>query len=90
MGNMEPIFVIKDVIMTGAKIVKDANVSIFLKCSNSGISSNAIAFKCADSLMCSILLNNKGKTLDLLCKIGSQMYLEQKKISIIINDVNYS
>ena len=88
MGNPEPTFVIKDVIITGSKIVKDAHVSVFLKCQNSGVSSNAIAFKCADSLMGSILLNNKGKTLDLLCKIGSQMYLGQKKVSIIIQDIN--
>ena len=33
------------------KIVKDVHVSVFLKCPQTGFSSNAIAFKCANSEM---------------------------------------
>ena len=87
-SNPEPVFLLKDVIITDRKIVKDSYVSVLLKCEQSGVAKNAICVKCVDSLMGSILLNNKGKTLDLLCKIGSQMYLGQKKVSIIIQDIS--
>ncbi len=83
--NQQPNFVIKDVVVVGSKIIKDAHIKFTFKSKYGGARFDAISFRSIGSDM-EMLLNQGSRTVDILCKIDVQWFANKYRPSVVIQD----
>ncbi|MGB1360504.1 MAG: single-stranded-DNA-specific exonuclease RecJ [Alphaproteobacteria bacterium] len=87
-GNSEPKFILKDVLITSAKVINDKHVSFYLKDYISGDGIKAICFNCFDSnLGKGVVDNTNSKTVSVLGKVKIDTWNGKENLSFIVEDV---
>lgn len=86
-GNNNPLFVSQNVMLWGCKILKNLHISMMLKCPQSNIVHRAIAFRCVDHNLGTMLLEREGTIIDLAMHIEPQLYLGKLRPNIIVQDI---
>ena len=84
-GNHEPKFLIEDILIEHAKIIKDKHVIVFVK-NNNNVQINAICFNCVDNNLGENLLKSKIKKFSLICNVKRDNYSNIFKPQLIIHD----
>ena len=83
-GNPKPIFLIQDVIIIQANIIKEKHISVILK--DTEITQKAICFNCIGNELGKFLLSASGKKVSLLVTTDLSNFNNKPQISIKIED----
>ena len=87
MGNREPKFVLKDVIITSVKVLKDRHISFYIKNPLGGAGIKAICFKCVNTPLGDVLLENKNSgTISISGKARLDTWNGAEKVQFLIDD----
>lgn len=84
-GNPSPIFVISDVWVSCAKILKEQHISVVLS-DDFGNTLRGIAFRCVGTTLEDALLNTKN-TLQVLGELGISVWNNTRSVNFLIRDV---
>ena len=83
-GNPKPIFLIQDVVIIQANIIKEKHISVILK--DTEITQKAICFNCIGNELGKFLLSASGKKVSLLVTTDLSNFNNKPQISIKIED----
>ena len=84
-GNPEPKFIIQNVCIEFAKVIKERHVLIQFK-NNEDILLKGISFNCVDNALGQNLLKNKSKKFDFGCSIKKDTYQNIIQPQLFIHD----
>ena len=84
-NNPEPKFIIKNVLIVFAKLIKEKHLLITIN-NNSNISINGICFNCIDDALGQNLLNHKSKKFDIGCSLKKNTYKAGPEPQLIVHD----
>ena len=84
-GNLSPLFLIENIKVVKAKIVKNNLISCFLK-NKSGKILPAVSFNLSENNISKILINNKNE-LNLIVQVVSNLWNNKKNLQIVIIDI---
>lgn len=86
-GNPKPAFVIQNILVLKADIMKERHISFILKDELSGKTSRAVFFKAAEAGILSDAIKLVGKKIDCICQIEANEWNGKKNLTLQLLDI---